>query len=269
MVRRIITIPLCVILTIAVFTLNSFCIEGLPDPVLTFSCVYNGVQHSQIVQPFVYNQAAYYYVTPYLNGSSVSSSSTFFTASFNVDLTDLLSFDLDIYIRSSDFSGGRYDLGSLLDFPYTTSSQSIQCTQYSYNFHLDDNSFELSNTKSITENAVVFHFDNIPGDSYSFICKDRSYAIVGLFVDDFIYQQPDPEPDPDPDPEPDPEPDPDPEPLPPSVLLSDLGSVVSSGLSWVSQSVATIVDHPFLLLTVGFFCLGAAISFLGRLISRE
>lgn len=53
-----------------------------------------------------------------------------------------------------------------------------------------------------------------------------------------------------------------------ATLLTDLGLVVTETLGWVSDSVAVIVAEPFLLLTVGFLALGAAIGMIGRLLSR-
>lgn len=53
-----------------------------------------------------------------------------------------------------------------------------------------------------------------------------------------------------------------------ATLLTDLGLVVTETLTWVSEAVTTIVSEPFLLLTVGFLALGAAIGMIGRLLSR-
>ena len=53
-----------------------------------------------------------------------------------------------------------------------------------------------------------------------------------------------------------------------SSFVSDISSVVSSGLGLVSSVVTTIVNNPFLLLTVGFFFVGAAVAILGRILGR-
>lgn len=54
-----------------------------------------------------------------------------------------------------------------------------------------------------------------------------------------------------------------------SNLLTELGTVVTEGLSWVVEAVDTIVGSPFLLLTTGFLVLGGAIGIMGRLLSRN
>ena len=51
-----------------------------------------------------------------------------------------------------------------------------------------------------------------------------------------------------------------------SGLLDGLGDVASSGLGLVGSVVSTIVNNPFLLLTVGFFFTGAAVAILGRIL---
>lgn len=53
-----------------------------------------------------------------------------------------------------------------------------------------------------------------------------------------------------------------------SNLLTELGTVVTQVLSWVSDAAGTIVETPILLLTTGFVVLGGAIGILGRLLSR-
>lgn len=54
-----------------------------------------------------------------------------------------------------------------------------------------------------------------------------------------------------------------------SGFLGDLGDVASSSLSLVSSVVSTIVNNPFLLLTVGFFFAGAAVAILGRILGKS
>ena len=54
-----------------------------------------------------------------------------------------------------------------------------------------------------------------------------------------------------------------------SGFLGDLGEVASSGLGLVGSVVNTIVNNPFLLLTVGFFFAGAAVAILGRILGRS
>lgn len=54
-----------------------------------------------------------------------------------------------------------------------------------------------------------------------------------------------------------------------SGFLGDLGDVASSGLGLVGSVVSTIVNNPFLLLTVGFFFTGAAVAVLGRILGKS
>lgn len=54
-----------------------------------------------------------------------------------------------------------------------------------------------------------------------------------------------------------------------SGFLGDLGDVASSSLGLVSSVVSTIVNNPFLLLTVGFFFSGAAVAILGRILGKS
>lgn len=54
-----------------------------------------------------------------------------------------------------------------------------------------------------------------------------------------------------------------------SSLLTDLGTVVTQMLTWVSSVVTTITGNPFLLLTTGIMVLGAAVGIVGRLLSRS
>jgi len=52
-------------------------------------------------------------------------------------------------------------------------------------------------------------------------------------------------------------------------LLSELGTVVTQVLTWVSSVASTIVSTPILLLTTGFLVLGGAIGIFGRLLSKS
>ena len=54
-----------------------------------------------------------------------------------------------------------------------------------------------------------------------------------------------------------------------SGFLGDLGDVASSSLGLVSSVVTTIVNNPFLLLTVGFFFAGASVVVLGRILGKS
>lgn len=53
-----------------------------------------------------------------------------------------------------------------------------------------------------------------------------------------------------------------------SGLLTDLGTVVTQMLSWVSDVASTIVGTPILLMTTGILVLGGAIGIFGRLLSK-
>ena len=53
-----------------------------------------------------------------------------------------------------------------------------------------------------------------------------------------------------------------------SSLLTDLGTVVTQTMSWVSDVANTIVSTPILLLTTGFLAIGAAVGIFGRLLSK-
>ena len=53
-----------------------------------------------------------------------------------------------------------------------------------------------------------------------------------------------------------------------SALLTSLGEVAPSTLTYVVNVCETIVDQPLLLLTVGFFFIGGVIGIFGRLLSR-
>lgn len=52
-------------------------------------------------------------------------------------------------------------------------------------------------------------------------------------------------------------------------LLSDLSTVVTQVMTWVSSVASTIVGTPLLLLTTGFLVLGGAIGIFGRLLSKN
>lgn len=51
--------------------------------------------------------------------------------------------------------------------------------------------------------------------------------------------------------------------------MTEAGTVVTSVLGWVGDSVNTITSHPFLLSTFGVLMLGAAVGIIGRLLSRN
>lgn len=54
-----------------------------------------------------------------------------------------------------------------------------------------------------------------------------------------------------------------------SAFLTDVASIVTQILTWVSSVTTTIVGSPMLLFTVGFLALGGAIGIFGRLLSRR
>ena len=51
-------------------------------------------------------------------------------------------------------------------------------------------------------------------------------------------------------------------------LLTTLGEVATSTLTYVGNVCTTIVGQPLLLLTVGFLFIGGVIGIFGRLLSR-
>lgn len=53
-----------------------------------------------------------------------------------------------------------------------------------------------------------------------------------------------------------------------SALLTSLGEVATSCLTYVGNVCSTIVGQPLLLLTVGFLFIGGVIGIFGRLLSR-
>lgn len=53
-----------------------------------------------------------------------------------------------------------------------------------------------------------------------------------------------------------------------SALLTSLGEVSTSVLTYVANVCTTIVGQPLLLLTVGFLFIGGVIGIFGRLLSR-
>lgn len=53
-----------------------------------------------------------------------------------------------------------------------------------------------------------------------------------------------------------------------SGLLTDLGSVATSVLTYVANVCSTITEQPLLLLTVGFLFIGGVVGIFGRLLSR-
>ena len=52
-------------------------------------------------------------------------------------------------------------------------------------------------------------------------------------------------------------------------FLSNIGTIVTQIVSWVSTAATTIVNTPLLLFSVGFFAIGGAVGILGRLLSRR
>lgn len=59
------------------------------------------------------------------------------------------------------------------------------------------------------------------------------------------------------------------DPTPMAAFLSDVASIVTQILTWVTSVGTTIVGSPMLLFTVGFLALGGAIGIFGRLLSRN
>lgn len=59
------------------------------------------------------------------------------------------------------------------------------------------------------------------------------------------------------------------DPSPMAALLSDLATVVTQIMTWVSTVASTIVSTPLLLVTTGFLMLGGAIGIFGRLLSKN
>ena len=53
-----------------------------------------------------------------------------------------------------------------------------------------------------------------------------------------------------------------------SALITELGAVATSALTYVGNVCTTIVGQPLLLLTVGFLFIGGVIGIFGRLLSR-
>lgn len=54
-----------------------------------------------------------------------------------------------------------------------------------------------------------------------------------------------------------------------SALLTSLGEVATSVLTYVGTLCTTIVAQPLLLLTVGFLFIGGCIGIFGRVLSRS
>lgn len=52
-------------------------------------------------------------------------------------------------------------------------------------------------------------------------------------------------------------------------LLTSLGTVATSVLTYAATVCATIVDTPLLLFTTGFLFIGGVIGIVGRLLSRN
>lgn len=51
-------------------------------------------------------------------------------------------------------------------------------------------------------------------------------------------------------------------------LMTSVGTVATSVLTYVGNVCTTIVDQPLLLMTVGFLFIGGVIGIVGRLLSR-
>lgn len=54
-----------------------------------------------------------------------------------------------------------------------------------------------------------------------------------------------------------------------SDFLSNMGTIVTQVLSWVTDVADTILSNPVLYVTMGFLLLGGAVGILGRLLSRN
>lgn len=59
-------------------------------------------------------------------------------------------------------------------------------------------------------------------------------------------------------------------PVPDSVIgiLNETGNIVTQLLTWVGNIASTIVETPLLFIGVGLFVMGAAVSFVRRLLRR-
>lgn len=59
-------------------------------------------------------------------------------------------------------------------------------------------------------------------------------------------------------------------PVPDSVsgILQETGNIVTQLLTWVGNIASTIVETPLLFIGVGLFVMGAAVSFVRRLLRR-
>lgn len=51
-------------------------------------------------------------------------------------------------------------------------------------------------------------------------------------------------------------------------ILQETGNVVTNILTWVGNVAETIVETPLLFIGVGLFVMGAAVSFVHRLLKR-
>lgn len=250
MVKRLIAIPLVIIFTIAAFT--SVYAADLPQNVvdLPFEVVYTSSLFQQNF-PYSFTSGNSYYLL--LRNTDAIFNSVTQKFIFNIPENTFYSFY--ILIRDTSFNSNLYTISNNL-LPYRFSSKdysdSVQLLQVQ--FDVADSSLTFHDDDMYERKGVQFlYFKDVPAGQYSFI-ENRNYysSVVGLFVDQ-VYVAPTP----------------DPEPVPPSAFFSDLGLIVKSSLSWVSSSVDTITSYPFLLLTVGIFVLGAAVSFIGRLLSRD
>lgn len=53
-----------------------------------------------------------------------------------------------------------------------------------------------------------------------------------------------------------------------SDLLSNLATIVTQMVAWITTVATTIVDTPILLISFGVFVFGAAVGLFGRLLSK-
>lgn len=54
-----------------------------------------------------------------------------------------------------------------------------------------------------------------------------------------------------------------------STFLSNMGTIVTQVLSWVTDVANTILSSPPLYVTMGFLLLGGAVGIFGRFLSRN
>lgn len=252
MVKRLIAIPLVIIFTIAAFT-SVYAVDSisdLPSPRLSFVATQYFPSGQRFYLP-VTNFSSPQFIHLFYGdiGTSLDDSSAhfFFELLFNID--NLVSFDCTFIFRSRHYQ----EFIDFSDFsPYIVSSvvSTLDVPNSYYVYNPNSNSFSVSQGVSTSLEVITLTLRDLPSGYYSFT-EDLGRLLIGFNIDSVTFSEPEPEP------------------IPPSVFLSDLGMVVNSSLSWVTSSVDTITSYPFLLLTVGFFALCAAVSFIGRLLSRD